>query len=113
MFIGDLTYTAMPPKEMEIKPLGRSKFYSAASLFKKLQTEADNLRREKKRNVYSGIHKYLYLIEGKSQFPCVLDAANQVISFPPITNSEGTKMSINTKAMMIEVTSATSQQICR
>ncbi|XP_057331602.1 leucine-rich repeat-containing protein 47-like [Microplitis mediator] len=110
---GDLTFTAKAPTEIEIKPLGRTKLFTAAELFKRLQVEADNLRREKKRNVYSGIYKYLYLIEGKPLFPCLLDSANQVISFPPITNSDITKMSVNTKNMFIEVTGVTSQQICR
>ncbi|XP_043788591.1 leucine-rich repeat-containing protein 47-like [Apis laboriosa] len=110
---GDLTYTAKPPNELEIKPLMRNKVYTGSELFKQLQTEADNLRKEKKRNVYSGIHKYLYLLEGKPYFPCLLDASEQVISFPPITNSDITKMSINTQAILIEVTSASSYQICR
>ncbi|XP_011303955.1 leucine-rich repeat-containing protein 47-like [Fopius arisanus] len=110
---GDLTYTAKPPKELKIMPLNRSKTYTASALFQQLQTEADNLRREKKRNVYSGVHRYLYLIEGKPVFPCLLDASDQVISLPPITNSEITKMSTNSKNMFVEVTSSTSQQICR
>lgn len=91
----------------------RNKIYTGASLFQQLQTEADNLRKEKKRNVYSGIHKYLYLLEGKPMFPCLLDASEQVISFPPITNSDVTKMSVNTDTMLIEVTSATSYHVCR
>ncbi|XP_046611616.1 leucine-rich repeat-containing protein 47-like [Neodiprion virginianus] len=110
---GNLMYTAKPPKEIEIKPLMRQKSYTGAALFQHLQTEADNLRREKKRNVYSGIHRYLYLLEGKALYPCLLDSLNQVISFPPITNSDITKMSPSTKAMFIEVTSASSQQVCR
>ncbi|KAK0163348.1 hypothetical protein PV327_007039 [Microctonus hyperodae] len=110
---GDLTYTAIPPKQLKLQPLGRNKLYTAANLFEQLKTEADNLRREKKRNVYSGIHKYLYLIEGKPQFPCLLDSSNQVISLPPITNSDITKMSVNTKNMFVEVTNGTSQQTCR
>ncbi|KAF3430535.1 hypothetical protein E2986_03961 [Frieseomelitta varia] len=110
---GDLTYTAKLPNELEIKPLMRNKVYTGSALFQQLQTEADNLRKEKKRNVYSGIHKYLYLLEGKPMFPCLLDASEQVISFPPITNSDITKMSMNTQAMLIEVTSAASYQICR
>ncbi|KOX76349.1 Leucine-rich repeat-containing protein 47 [Melipona quadrifasciata] len=110
---GDLTYTAKLPNELEIKPLMRNKVYTGSALFQQLQTEADNLRKEKKRNVYSGIHKYLYLLEGKPMFPCLLDSSGQVISFPPITNSDITKMSMNTQAMLIEVTSAASYQICR
>lgn len=110
---GDLTYTAKPPNELEIKPLMHNKVYTGVALFQRLQAEAENLRKEKKRNVYSGIHKYLYLLEGKPLFPCLLDATERVISFPPITNSDNTKMSADTEAMLIEVTSATSYQICR
>lgn len=110
---GNLIYTAKPPSEIQIKPLMRNKTYSGAALFQKLQTEAENLRKEKKRNAYSGIHKYLYLIEGKPLFPCLLDSSQEVISFPPITNSDITKMSTATKNMLVEVTGTTSQQICR
>lgn len=91
----------------------RNNVYTGAALFQQLQTEADNLRKEKKRNVYSGIHKYIYLLEGKPLFPCLLDASEQVISFPPITNSDITKMSVNTQAILIEVTSTISYDICR
>lgn len=110
---GDLTYTAKSPMELEIKPLMYSKKYTGADLFQKLQTEAENLRKEKKRNVYSGIHKYLYMLEGKPLFPCLLDQSQQVISFPPITNSDVTKMSSSTQTMLVEVTSASSYTICR
>ncbi|XP_053982517.1 leucine-rich repeat-containing protein 47-like [Hylaeus volcanicus] len=110
---GDLTYTAKAPTELEIRPLMRNSVFTGAELFQHLQTEAENLRKEKKRNVYSGIHKYLYLLEGKPLFPCLLDASEQVISFPPITNSDVTKMTVNTETMLVEVTSATSYQICR
>lgn len=110
---GDLTYTAKPPSELEIQPLMRNRTYSGTELFQQLQKEADNLRKEKKRNVYSGIHKYLYLLEGKDVFPCLVDSKDQVISFPPITNSDITKMSPTTETMLIEVTSATSYNVCR
>ncbi|XP_043268160.1 leucine-rich repeat-containing protein 47-like [Venturia canescens] len=110
---GDLTYTAKLPNEIKIKPLMRDKTFTGAALFQQLQTEAINLRKEKKRNVYSGIHKYLYLLEGKPLYPCLLDSKSQVVSFPPITNSDITKMSSSTKSMLVEVTSASTQQICR
>ncbi|CAL7944431.1 unnamed protein product [Xylocopa violacea] len=110
---GDLTYTAKPPNELEIVPLMHNKVYTGVALFQQLQAEAENLKKEKKKIVYSGIHKYLYLLEGKPMFPCLLDSLEQVISFPPITNSDITKMSVNTEAMLIEVTSATSYHICR
>lgn len=65
---------------------------TGAELYAKLKSEAEALRKEKKRNVYSGVHKYLYLLEGQSKYPCVLDALNRVISFPPITNSDISKV---------------------
>ncbi|XP_012273719.1 leucine-rich repeat-containing protein 47 [Orussus abietinus] len=110
---GDITYTAKLPNEIEIKPLMRNKSYTGAELFQQLQAEADKLRREKKRNVYSGIHRYLYLLEGKRKYPCVLDSSDQTISLPPITNSDITKASPSTSTIFIEVTSASSQQVCR
>lgn len=110
---GDLVYTALPPNELTIKPLNRIQGMTGAQLFGKLKAEAENLRKEKKRNVYSGIHKYLYLVEGKPKYPCLLNSGQEVISFPPITNSDTTKMSIDTKALFIEVTGATTQTVCR
>lgn len=112
-FPGDLTYTAKEPTELKIKPLMREKMYTGVALFKQLQTEAENLRKEKKRNVYSGIHKYLYLLEGKPLYPCLVDHSQVVISFPPITNSDTTKISLSTQTMLIEVTSAASYTVCR
>lgn len=92
---GDLKYTAMLPKSFMIKPLNGNTEMTGADLFNKLQSEANALRKEKKRNVYSGIHKYLYLLEGKEKYPCLIDANNSVISFPPITNSNITKVLAN------------------
>lgn len=36
--------------------------------------------------------RYLHLLDGKEQYPCLLDADGDVISFPPVTNSEKTKV---------------------
>lgn len=111
---GDLVYTALPPNDLRIKPLnGGGQELTGAQLFKKLQLEAENLRKEKKRNTYSGIHKYLDLLEGKPQYPCILHSTGEVISFPPITNSDLTKMTISTTSLFVEVTGGTSQGICK
>ncbi|XP_067015352.2 leucine-rich repeat-containing protein 47 [Anabrus simplex] len=110
---GPVTYKALPPKEISIRPLMRARDYTGQELFNQLQKEADDLRKEKKRHVYSGIHKYLYLLEGKPVYPILVDSSGRTISFPPITNSDVTKLSINTKSMFIEVTSASGQGVCR
>ncbi|EFA05368.1 leucine-rich repeat-containing protein 47 [Tribolium castaneum] len=110
---GDLHYTTLPPSELQIQPLNRPTAMSGADLFTKLQTEANNLRKEKKRNTYSGIHKFLYLIEGKSRYPCLVNSQGIVVSFPPITNSEVTKIEVGTKNLLVEVTSSVSLHLCK
>ncbi|CAH0402886.1 unnamed protein product [Chilo suppressalis] len=110
---GDLVYTAKAPSVLKLTPLSRLKAYTGEQLFQQLTAEADALRKEKKRNVYSGIHKYLYLLEGKPKYPCLEDASGKVISFPPITNSDETKMSADTKSMLLEVTSHASLGSCK
>ena len=36
--------------------------------------------------------RYLQLLDGKELYPCLVDADGHVISFPPITNSDKTKV---------------------
>lgn len=38
--------------------------------------------------------RYLYLLEGKPRYPCLQDSSGKVISFPPITNSDDTKVRV-------------------
>lgn len=92
-----IKYTAKEPNHLKIHPLGKSKPVTALKLYNDLKAEAEALRKEKKRNVYSGIHKYLYLLENKLLFACVEDAACNVISLPPLTNGELTKVSVRTR----------------
>ncbi|CAG2166711.1 unnamed protein product [Oppiella nova] len=77
---------------------------SAQELYKQLNEEAEAYRKEKKRQSYSGIHKYLFLLKGKQRFPCVTDDKQTVISLPPLINSETTKITEETKDMLLEVT---------
>lgn len=102
-----VNYSAMPPKKIKIQQLGKTGKISGEKLFENLKNEADAIRREKKRNVYTGIHKYLYLLENKETFPYLEDAEKNIISLPPLTNSEITKISTETKNIFIEVTGAT------
>jgi hypothetical protein len=97
---------------IQLIPLGKHAEVTAEKLVRKLQQEAEELRKEKKRNTVSGIHKYapffsqhgsfvshcmyfpfryLDLLKGKALYPCLMNSGN-VISFPPITNCDGTKV---------------------
>ncbi|KAM6241024.1 leucine-rich repeat-containing protein 47 [Porphyrio hochstetteri] len=107
-----LTYDVRPPDELKIVPLGRKEM-KAKDLLRQLQLEAEEQRKQKKRQNISGLHKYLQLLDGKDNYPCLVDAEGVVISFPPITNSEKTKVRKDTRDLFLEVTSDTSLQICK
>ncbi|XP_074748718.1 leucine-rich repeat-containing protein 47 [Strix uralensis] len=109
---GPLTYGVQPPDELKIMPLGRKEI-KAKDLLRQLQLEAEEQRKQKKRQNVSGLHKYLQLLDGKDNYPCLVDAEGVVISFPPITNSEKTKIRKDTRDLFLEVTSDTSLQICK
>ncbi|XP_051895217.1 leucine-rich repeat-containing protein 47 isoform X2 [Pristis pectinata] len=109
---GPLLYDARPSHSLKITPLGR-KEVKAADLVRQLQMEADEQRKQKKRQNVSGLHKYLQLLNGKENFPCLVDAEDCVISFPPITNSDKTKIRKSTSQLFLEVTSSASLQACK
>lgn len=86
-------YTAKDADQLRIQPLGKTKVVTGQELYNELKTEADLIRKQKQRNAYSGIHKYLKLMENQKQFSCVEDGLGNVISLPPLTNGENTKVS--------------------
>lgn len=86
-------YTAKDANSLKIQPLGKSKVVTAQELYDELKAEAEAIRKQKQRNTYSGIHKYLKLLENKTQFSCIVDGIGHVISLPPLTNGERTKVS--------------------
>ncbi|KAF0036766.1 hypothetical protein F2P81_012078 [Scophthalmus maximus] len=109
---GPLTYDVKPPTQLKIVALGRKEM-TAVELIRLLHLEAEDLRKQKKRQNVTGLHKYLQLLQGKAFYPCLVDAEGHVISFPPITNSENTKIKKTTRELFLEVTSATSLQTCK
>lgn len=90
-----ISYTAKDANQLRIHPLGKTKVYTGTELYNELKAEADALRKQKQRNTYSGIHKYLKLLENQQQYACVEDGLGNVISLPPLTNGESTKVSGN------------------
>ena len=48
--------------------------------------------------------KFLPILEGKPLYPVFRDATGQVLSLPPLINSEATKISLETKNVFIEMT---------
>ncbi|XP_072305447.1 leucine-rich repeat-containing protein 47 [Eucyclogobius newberryi] len=109
---GPLTYGVKPPSQLKITALGRKEM-TAVELIRLLHLEAEELRKHKKRQNVTGLHKYLQLLDGQPLYPCLTDADGRVVSFPPITNSEHTKISKTTSELFVEVTSGTSLQTCK
>jgi len=48
--------------------------------------------------------KYTHLMEGFDKYPLILDAKDQVLSFPPIINGQLTRVSHGTRDLFIDVT---------
>lgn len=108
-----LRYAAKKKESINIHPLNKSKSITCAEYFDSLKREAELIRKEKKRSSVSGVYKFLDLLKDKEDFAFLEVAETQIcISLPPITNSEVTKMSINTKRLLLEVTSNANASIC-
>ena len=54
----------------------------------------------------TGLHQYLHLLDSWAVYPCLTDT-DTVISFPPVTNSDNSRISETTTTVMIEVTAST------
>ncbi len=48
--------------------------------------------------------KYGHILQNMRQYPMILDAKNNALSFPPIINGNMTKMDVNTTNLFVEVT---------
>ncbi len=48
--------------------------------------------------------EYAHILEGKDRYPMIIDARNEVISFPPIINAEKTRVKEGTTSLFIDVT---------
>ena len=103
---GPLLFTAKEPKQLSIIPLSHTTPTSADKLVNHLKSEAEAMRKEKKRSQVTGLHQYLHILDRWPVYPCLMDG-DTVISFPPVTNSANTRISDQTKTLLVEVSSST------
>lgn len=109
-----LYYEAKDPNLINFVPLGRKYPITAMEFYEKLCEEAEAERKQKKRNQPSGVYKYLSLVETKKEkFAYLRDAEGTIVSLPPLTNSENTRMVNTTKNILIEITSNHSMEFCK
>ncbi|XP_058118367.1 leucine-rich repeat-containing protein 47-like [Anopheles ziemanni] len=110
---GMVRYHAAPPGDIQITALGSAAQgkVTAEKYFTDLEHQADQYRKEKKRNTYSGVYKFVSLLQGKELFAFLSDD-EKVISLPPLTNCDETKIAATTTDMLLEVTSSVSHGSC-
>ncbi len=82
-----IRYTAKEPKEIKYQPLGAQQELTASEILLLHPTG----------------RKYAHLLDNTKKYPIFIDANNQVLSMPPIINSEQTgRIDVNTKEVFIE-----------
>ena len=89
---GPFTYEALAPKDINFVPLAQDKSYDAEGLFEYYKTANSPLKH------------FLHIIEGSPGYPVVMDAKDRVLSLPPIINGEHSRISAQTKNVLIECT---------
>lgn len=88
---GPFTYDAKPPKDIRFKPLNQTKEITGEELMDFYSTHAQ-------------LKTYLPIIRDSPVFPVIYDANGVVLSLPPIINGDHSKISVNTKNILIECT---------
>lgn len=88
---GPFTYEALPPQQIKFAPLNNPKEYNGEELMKHLESDMH-------------LKVFLPLIRDSPVYPVFFDKNRQVLSLPPIINSNHSKITLNTKNVLIEVT---------
>ncbi|PIC49969.1 hypothetical protein B9Z55_001056 [Caenorhabditis nigoni] len=108
-----LCYMALPKEDIHIRALNKKSSVSASDLLDSLLRDAELARKRSKRSTIDPLHKYLHLVKDESALACLVDSQQIVISLPPITNSDSTKLTVETKSVWVEVSSKQSLEACK
>lgn len=88
---GPFSYEALPPKDIKFAPLNKEQEYTAEELM----------------TLYEGdkhLSRYLGIIRDSPVYPIIYDSNRQVLSMPPIINSNHSKITLDTKNVFIDTT---------
>jgi phenylalanyl-tRNA synthetase beta chain len=88
---GPFAYKALPPKEIKFAPLNQKKVMNGQEL---MEFYANDLH----------LREFLPIIRDKPCYPVIYDSKGVVCSLPPIINGDHSKITLNTKNILIEVT---------
>lgn len=84
-------YEAKAPTDIKFCPLNKQKEYTAKELMTVYESEKH-------------LARYLHIIRDSPVYPIWYDQNDQVLSLPPIINSEHSKITLNTRNVFIELT---------
>ena len=88
---GPIYLKAKKPEEIVFKALKREELTNGHQLLEVLKNDLK-------------LKKYTYLLDGLETYPVLLDSADTVLALPPLINSEHSKITVNTKNILIDVT---------
>ena len=88
---GPFTYEALAPKDIQFAPLNQEKNMNAEELMTFYETDKH-------------LSKFLPIIRDSPVYPVIYDSNRQVLSLPPIINSNHSKITLDTKNVFIECT---------
>lgn len=88
------TYNALPPTDIEFVPLSQKRSFRADALMEFYRTDPS----------VKHIKPYVDIIADSAVYPVITDAAGTVLSLPPIINGHHSRISLDTKNVLIECT---------
>jgi phenylalanyl-tRNA synthetase beta chain len=88
---GPFTYEALKPEEIEFVPLNQTKKMNGKELMEFYEKDKH-------------LGRYLHIIRDSPVYPVIYDANRTVLSLPPIINGNHSKITLNTKNVLIEIT---------
>ncbi|PKS10331.1 hypothetical protein jhhlp_002082 [Lomentospora prolificans] len=88
---GPFTYEALPPEEINFVPLNQTKQMNGKELMEFYDKDKN-------------LGRYLHIIRDSPVYPVIYDANRTVLSLPPIINGDHSKITLDTKNVLIEVT---------
>ncbi|CAI5443248.1 unnamed protein product [Caenorhabditis angaria] len=94
---GPFEYRAEAPKDIKFRPLNQTKEYTAEELMTLYSSD-------------SHLKAYLPIIQNHPKYPVIYDSKGVVCSMPPIINGEHSKITLNTKNVLIEATATDKQK---
>ncbi|KZT50432.1 phenylalanyl-tRNA synthetase [Calocera cornea HHB12733] len=85
------SYEALPQREIKFVPLNKSQAYTCEEMMELYKTDKH-------------LSRYLHITKDLPVHPIIYDTKRQVLSMPPIINSEHSKITLNTRNVFIDVT---------